>query len=157
MRNNPGGILEESVRIASDFIESGPIVSVKGRAEGSQTYVAKGNAYDFKLVILVNKGSASASEIVAGAIQDTKRGVVVGERTFGKGSVQTVVDLSDGSGLTMTVAKYFTPKGRSIHKKGIEPDVTVSIDKNSDSDDQLEKAKKIIKALIEGKDWKEAA
>jgi carboxyl-terminal processing protease len=157
LRNNPGGVLEESVNAASNFIESGPIVSVKGRTEGSQTYVARGDAYDFKLVILVNKGSASASEIVAGAIQDTKRGVLVGEKTFGKGSVQSVIDLSDGSGLTMTIAEYFTPKGRSIHKKGVEPDIVVPLEKNSQKDNQLEKAKEVLKLLIQGKDWKEAA
>jgi carboxyl-terminal processing protease len=157
LRNNPGGVLEESVNIASNFIESGPIVSVKGRTEGSQTYVARGNAYDFKLVILVNKGSASASEIVAGAVQDTKRGVLIGENTFGKGSVQSVIDLSDGSGLTMTVAEYFTPKGRSIHKKGVKPDIVVSLEKNAQKDNQLEKAKEVLKLLIQGKDWKEAA
>jgi len=157
LRNNPGGVLDESVKIASNFIETGPIVSVKGRTEGSQTYVARGNAYDFKLVILVNKGSASASEIVAGAVQDTKRGVLVGEKTFGKGSVQSVIDLSDGSGLTMTVAEYFTPKGRSIHKKGVKPDVTVPLEKNGEKDNQLEKAKEILRLLIRGKDWKEAA
>lgn len=157
LRNNPGGVLEESVKIASNFIESGAIVSVKGRTEGSQTYVARGDAYDFKLVVLVNKGSASASEIVAGAVQDAKRGVLVGEKTFGKGSVQSVIDLSDGSGVTMTVAKYFTPKGRSIHKKGIKPDVVVPLNKKGQADDQLEKAKEIIRALIQGKDWRKAA
>ena len=112
------------------------------------------------LVILVNKGSASASEIVAGAIQDTDRGVLVGETTFGKGSVQDVRRLSDGSGILITIAQYFTPKGRSLHKKGVKPDEVVKTDKEvplKDEDPQLDRAKEIIRDIMLGKDWKKAA
>jgi carboxyl-terminal processing protease len=158
LRNNPGGLLDESVDVASNFVPSGTIVSIKGRDGGSEVFDSKGNAFEFPLVVLVNKGSASASEIVAGAIQDTKRGVLVGEKTFGKGSVQSVITLSDGSGVTITNAKYFTPSGRSIHKIGITPDVVVHLDeKNKKEDVQLNRAIEILKDLISGKNWRKAA
>lgn len=148
LRNNPGGLLEEAVDVASVFIPSGPIVSVKSRTEASQTYFARGGAFDFPLVILVNKGSASASEIVAGAVQDTKRGILVGEKTFGKGSVQGILTLSDESGLSLTTGRYLTPKGRYINKKGITPEVIVSVKKGEKGDPQLKKAEGILKEKI---------
>jgi carboxyl-terminal processing protease len=161
MRNNPGGVLDESVNVASAFIDSGVIVKIKERKGDEEVLEAKdGGDGKIPLVVLVNKGSASASEIVAGAIQDTGRGVLVGETTFGKGSVQEIRRLSDGSGLLITVAKYLTPKGRSIHKKGIKPDVPVKSDPKvplREKDPQLDKAKEIIKDIILGKDWKKAA
>lgn len=161
VRNNPGGLLNESVDVASTFIDSGVIVKIKERKGTEKVYRANGGA-DGKipLVVLVNKGSASASEIVAGAIQDKGRGVLLGETTFGKGSVQDVRPLSDGSGLLITVAKYFTPKGRSIHKKGVKPDIVIKVDPKvplREKDPQLDKAKEIIKDMILGKDWKKAA
>ncbi len=161
LRNNPGGLLDESIDVASAFIDSGVIVRIKERKGAEQVYKARGGA-DGKipLVVLVNKGSASASEIVAGAIKDTGRGVLVGETTFGKGSVQDIRRLSDGTGLLITVAKYFTPKGRSIHKKGVKPDEVVKADPDiplREKDPQLDRAKEIIKSIIQGKDWKKAA
>jgi len=129
LRNNPGGLLDAAVLTADKFLEEGNIVvSTKGRVE-KQNFVFKAKSnnkhLDYPLVILVNGGSASASEIVAGAIQDHNRGIIMGTKSFGKGSVQTVVPLSDGSAVRLTTSKYFTPLGRSIHGEGITPDITV--------------------------------
>ncbi|MFQ5480166.1 MAG: S41 family peptidase [Thermodesulfobacteriota bacterium] len=128
LRNNPGGLLQEAVGVSNFFLKSGLIVYTKGRG-GEQSMVfkaeAKGTQPDYPIIILVNGGSASASEIVAGALQDHKRAVILGESTFGKGSVQTIVPLADGSALRLTTAKYYTPSGRSIQAKGIEPDIEV--------------------------------
>jgi carboxyl-terminal processing protease len=133
LRNNPGGLLTASVEVAEKFLEAGRlVVYTEGRVR-NQNMRFQANAkkvyLDFPMVVLVNHGSASASEIVAGALQDWGRAVVLGTQTFGKGSVQTIIPLSDGSGLRLTTAKYFTPKGRSIHGKGISPDITVEIPK----------------------------
>lgn len=127
LRNNPGGLLDVCVKVADLFLNSGNIVLTKGR-DDSQSMVEKatvGGYTGFPMVVLVNSGTASASEIVAGALQDNKRAIVVGVRTFGKGSVQTILPLSDGSGLKLTTAKYFTPSGRDIQAKGIEPNIVV--------------------------------
>lgn len=130
LRNNPGGLLGAAVIIANYFIPEGMIVEEKGRnPEFNRKHYAKKSLCIFPetpLVVLVNKGSASASEIVAGAIKDHKRGVLVGETTFGKGSVQTKYDLPDGSSLKLTIAKYYTPSGKCIHGVGIKPDVFVA-------------------------------
>lgn len=126
LRNNPGGALDQAIKVASMFIKDGKIVSVKGKDGKEKVSQREGKYYgDFPMTILVNGGSASASEIVAGAIKDTKRGMLVGEKTFGKGSVQTLLPLPDGDGIKITIAKYYTPNGISIHGKGIEPDVPV--------------------------------
>jgi len=128
LRNNPGGLLDQAVKVADEFLEEGGIVSTRGRSrQHSEGYEARpGGRSRVPLVVLVNEGSASASEIVAGALQDHRRALVVGSRTFGKGSVQTVVDLPDGAGLKLTVARYYTPLDRSIHGTGIQPDVEVA-------------------------------
>ncbi len=130
LRNNPGGLLNQAVNVADIFLDSGLIVYTKGRTE-EQNMVFKahdsGEDNNFPVVILVNEGSASASEIVAGALQDHKRGIILGTQTFGKGSVQTIVPLQEGAGLRLTTAHYFTPKGRSIQVKGITPDVDVPL------------------------------
>ena len=128
LRNNPGGLLTQAVRIADLFLDSGMIVYTEGRIESQkQKYFAQkdGSWMDFPIVVLVNGGSASASEIVAGAFQDHKRAVVLGTKTFGKGSVQTILPLDDSSALRLTTARYFTPKGRSIQATGIVPDIIV--------------------------------
>lgn len=128
LRNNPGGLLDQAVKISDRFIESGLIVSMEGRREDQKMKFyahPQGTIARYPLVVLVNGGSASASEIVAGAIQDHGRGILVGTQTFGKGSVQTIFPMKDGSGLRLTTAKYFTPNGRSIQAKGILPDVIV--------------------------------
>ena len=129
LRNNPGGLLNQAVSLADLFLDEGLIVYTRGRNKDQNlTYEAhkRNSLVDFPLVVLVNEGSASASEIVAGAIQDHQRGVIVGSKTFGKGSVQTIIPLPDGAGLRMTTARYYTPKGRSIQATGITPDVEVA-------------------------------
>ncbi len=128
LRNNPGGLLEQAVKVADRFLAKGVIVSTEARGKKPEVEEAheKDTEPGYPLVVLVNRGSASASEIVAGALQDNRRAVVVGTRTFGKGSVQTVIELEDGSALKLTVARYFTPLHRSIQERGITPDVPVS-------------------------------
>jgi len=128
LRNNPGGLLESAAQIADRFIESGLIVSVEGRKEDqNRKYYAHPDSHItyYPLVVLVNGGTASGAEIVAGAIQDHGRGLIAGTQTFGKGSVQTIIPLKGGSGLKLTTARYFTPSGRSIQAKGIVPDIIV--------------------------------
>ncbi len=128
LRSNPGGLLEEAVNVAGLFLDKLPIVSTIGRKKDKKEveYSRGENPHkDFKLVVLVNESSASASEIVAGALQDHKRGIVVGKTTFGKGSVQTVIDMENKAGLKLTIARYYTPSGRTIQSKGIVPDIEV--------------------------------
>lgn len=130
LRNNPGGLLSQAVSISDIFLDKGTIVYTKGRREDqNNVYLAHddGEKRKYPLVVLVNEGSASASEIVAGAIQAHKRGIIVGTRTFGKGSVQTIIPLPDGAGLRITTAKYYTPDNRSIQALGITPDVTIPL------------------------------
>ncbi len=126
LRNNPGGLLDQAVKVADHFVDSGVIVSIKGRVPTSKhTYTArsKGTEEEYPIVVLVSNGSASGSEIVAGALQDHRRAVVLGTKTFGKASVQTLYPLRDGSGLRLTTGRYFTPNGRDIQAEGIAPDV----------------------------------
>lgn len=126
LRNNPGGLLTQAIEVSDLFLESGLIVSTKGRNSSHDiNATAHKNKVpaDFPIIVLVNAGSASASEIVAGALQDNKRALILGTRTFGKGSVQTIVPLSDGSGLRLTTSLYYTPNGKSIHRRGISPDI----------------------------------
>jgi len=125
LRNNPGGLLSQAVEAADEFLDSGLIVSIKSRDNKEEKTIAHKNntPRKYPLIVLVNEGSASASEIVAGALQDNKRALILGSTTFGKGSVQTLFPLSDGSGLRLTTAIYFTPSGRSIQASGIEPDI----------------------------------
>lgn len=128
LRNNPGGLLHQAVSVADVFLDKGKIVYTKGRKNDQNTVFsahASGEKRQYPLVILVNEGSASAAEIVAGAIQAHKRGIIVGTQTFGKGSVQTIIPLPDGAGLRMTTATYYTPDDRSIQAQGISPDVEV--------------------------------
>jgi carboxyl-terminal processing protease len=128
LRSNPGGLLMASVEIARQWLNEGTIVSTKTRDGITDVKRATGRALTAKpLVILVNEGSASASEILSGALQDNNRAVLVGQKTFGKGLVQSVRGLSDGSGMTVTIAKYLTPRGRDIHKYGIDPDVSAKM------------------------------
>src|SRR6184192_3835994 len=128
LRNDPGGLLTQAVRVADLFLESGLIVYTDGRLENQkQKYFARkpGTWSDFPMVVLVNGGTASASEIVAGALQDHKRALVLGTQTFGKGSVQTILPLDDNSALRLTTARYYTPSGRSIQALGIVPDIVM--------------------------------
>jgi len=145
LRNNPGGELMAARDVADNFVPEGPVVTVDYRTGRDYTYEADDEYLDLPLVVLVNENSASASEIVAGAIKDTGVGKLVGTTTFGKGIVQTVFPLDNGAALKLTTARYLTPGGRNIHKKGIEPDVTVAQGPLNGEDLQLEKAIDILK------------
>ena len=128
VRNNPGGLLDQAVAVTELFLDQGEVVSTRARDENdTMRYLAKGKdiTEGMPIVVLINSGSASASEIVAGALQDHKRAVVLGEKSFGKGSVQTVVPLGKNNAMRLTTARYYTPSGRSIQATGIEPDVVV--------------------------------
>lgn len=128
LRKNPGGLLDQAIKVTDMFLKEGVIVSTIARDPKNKdiTYASKKALYaDVPIVILINEYSASASEIVAGALQDNKRAIVVGERSFGKGSVQSVIKLGDGSGLKLTVARYYTPSGVSIQAEGIKPDIEI--------------------------------
>ena len=128
MRNNPGGLLNQSVEVSDAFLKSGIIVSTRGRSKNMESKAAAkddGDEPTCPMVVLVNEGTASAAEIVSGALQDNGRAVILGAQTFGKGSVQTVIPLEDGAALKLTTAKYYTPKGRSIQAEGITPDIMV--------------------------------
>jgi carboxyl-terminal processing protease len=139
LRNNPGGLLSQAVEVADLFLDSGIIVSTRGRNSSQNMEVlAKKNGAEreYPMIVLVNGGSASAAEIVAGALQDNKKALVLGSKTFGKGSVQTILPLSDGSGLRLTTAKYYTPSGRSIQLSGIEPDINLKFIPPDESDEK---------------------
>ncbi|MDB9696784.1 S41 family peptidase [Amylibacter sp.] len=138
LRNNPGGLLNQAIRVSDAFLESGEIVSTRGRAAGdAERYNATpGDLTNGKpVVVLINGGSASASEIVAGALQDHRRAIIVGTKSFGKGSVQTIIPLSsDGAAMRLTTARYYTPSGRSIQSLGVSPDILVKQRVRSDED-----------------------
>lgn len=145
LRNNPGGLLTEAIDVVDEFIDSGLIVSVRGRTQDQtrEYYATKNGSFQtFPVVVIVNDGSASASEVVAEALQDSKRAVILGTKTFGKGSVQTIIKLEDGSGLKLTTAKFYAPSGRSINEVGVTPDIKV--ENSEDRDKQLESAINIL-------------
>lgn len=152
LRGNPGGMLDASVKIANKFVPQGPVVSVIYRDGQRETSNSNLEAVKYPCVVLVDEGSASASEIVAGAIQDTGAGTLVGTKTYGKGSVQTILRLDGGAAMKLTIAKYYTPSGRSIHGTGIEPDVYVELPPKIEGkviqDTQMEKALEIIKSKM---------
>jgi carboxyl-terminal processing protease len=135
LRNNPGGLLDQAVRIADEFIDQGLIVRTEGkggRIIDEEKAHSRGTRLGFPMIVLVNGGSASASEIVAGALQDHERAAIMGTQSFGKGSEQTVIELDDGSALQLTIARYYTPSGRSIQEHGITPDIVVEQVKMAD-------------------------
>jgi carboxyl-terminal processing protease len=148
LRNNPGGYLEGAVNLASEFLPSGRLVVKQENADGSfEEYKVKrlGRLLEIPLVVLVNKGSASASEILAGALRDWGRAKIVGEKTFGKGTVQEALDLREGAGLHVTVAKWLLPKGDWIHEEGLKPDVEINTEeKEASADAQLQKAIEVL-------------
>jgi len=153
LRNNPGGLLDQAVDVSDVFLEHGVIVTIKGRGDHEKMVF---NAHKAKtipswpLVVIVNQGSASASEIVAGALQDYGRAVILGSKTFGKGSVQTIIPLEDGSGIRLTTARYYTPNGRSIQDHGIEPDIPISIEDVSMGESKKEqKVEKVEDPLLD--------
>ncbi|MBW2465798.1 MAG: S41 family peptidase [Deltaproteobacteria bacterium] len=152
LRNNPGGLLDVSVKVADIFLDEGIIVSTKGRIkEQNMEFSAHGGGpdYEFPIVVLINGGSASASEIVAGALQDHKRALILGTQSFGKGSVQTIIPMGDGAGLRLTTARYYTPNGTSIQATGITPDVLVP-----EADSKEDDAEKGPKSFLREKDLK---
>lgn len=153
LRDNPGGLLDQAVAMVDMFVESGIIVSTVGRDPNriEREFARKRNTYSsFPIVVLVNGGSASASEIVAGALQDHERALIVGTTTFGKGSVQSLVSLPDGTGMKLTIARYYTPNDRSIQAKGIEPDVIVY--RESKNTNKKSNTEKDLKGHITSKD-----
>ena len=149
LRNNPGGYLETAIDVASEWIDKGVVVTEQFNPEKKNEYLNRGRARlkDLKTVVLVNQGSASASEIVAGALKDYNKATIVGKKTFGKGSVQTLEQIKDGSSVKITVAKWLTPKGYNINEQGIAPDVEVDLtaeDYNKNKDPQMDKAVEIL-------------
>ena len=148
LRDNPGGLLNESVEVASQLVPKGPVVSVVTRDGQRETHSSNLAVPKYPVAVLVNGGSASASEIVAGAVQDTGVGTLIGTKTYGKGSVQTVIRLDEASAVKLTIAKYLTPKDRSINGVGIEPDITIELPETKDIDVQLEKALEVLKSKL---------
>ena len=152
LRNNPGGLLTTSTQVVNTFLDGGLIMYTLDKQNNKETINATKGADDIKIVVLVNKGSASASEIVAGALKDRKRATIIGTQTFGKGIVQTVFNMPDGEGLKLTTSAYYTPSGVNIHGKGIAPDIKVELNKevktisidNLDKDNQIQKAIEIL-------------
>ena len=152
LRNNPGGLLTQAINVTDFFLDDGEIVSTKGRRliENRRFFAKKGDKVKGKpLIVLINGGSASASEIVAGALKDHKRAIILGENTYGKGSVQSIIPLSDGGGIRLTVSKYYLPSGDSISEVGVAPDIWIEEEGkdfkvNSDSDNQLAYAIKLL-------------
>ncbi|MDD4370313.1 MAG: S41 family peptidase [Anaerostipes sp.] len=146
VRDNPGGLLESVTKVANEIQSGGVIVSTKDKKGKEKVYNASKDAYvDIPICLLVNENSASASEILAGTLKDHKLATLVGEKTFGKGIVQGFYSAGNGSYLKLTSAKYYTPNGNNIHKKGINPNVVVKDNKKTSKDEQLEKAKEILK------------
>ena len=152
LRNNPGGLLSQAIKISDFFLDNGEIVSTKGRKtrENRKFFARKGDKINGKpLIVLINNGSASASEIVAGALQDHKRAVLLGETTFGKGSVQSIIPLKNKGAIRLTVSKYYLPSGKSISEVGIIPDIKVEEEGeefliNSETDNQLNYALNLL-------------
>ena len=152
LRNNPGGLLTQAINVTDFFLEDGEIVSTKGRRaiENRRFFARKGDKLNGKpLIVLINNGSASASEIVAGALKDHKRAIILGEETYGKGSVQSIMPLSDGGGIRLTVSKYYLPSGNSISEVGVKPDIFIEEEGekfllNSPSDNQLNYAVSLL-------------
>lgn len=148
LRDNPGGLLNESVKVAGQLVPKGPVVSVVTRDGQRETHSSNLKAPKYPVAVLVNGGSASASEIVAGAVQDTGVGTLIGTKTYGKGSVQTVIRLDEASAIKLTIAKYLTPKDRSINGVGIEPDIPIELPEARDKDAQLEKALEVLNSKL---------
>lgn len=143
LRDNPGGLLNQVIEISKHFITSGPIVHIQEKNTALLTHMSTTPKLKYKLVLLVNENSASASEILAGAVKDTKAGIIIGKKTFGKGIVQSMIPITNGSIVKLTTAEYLTPNKISIHGKGVEPDIVV--ENNLDVDKQLRRAIEILK------------
>ena len=156
LRNNPGGLLTQAINITDFFLDDGEIVSTKGRkiSETRKFFARPGDQINGKpIIILINNGSASASEILAGALKDHKRAIILGENSYGKGSVQSIIPLRNGGGMRLTISKYYLPSGESISEVGVSPDILVEevgsdFKINSNNDNQLEYAIKLFKSWI---------
>lgn len=148
LRNNPGGLLTTCVEIAKKLVPKGEIVSIVDKQGNKETYSSSLEAPEYPLAVLINKNSASASEILSGAIQDTKAGTTIGNTSYGKGSVQTILPMFEDDAVKLTIAKYYTPSGRSIDGTGITPDIEINLDENATLDTQLDKALEILKAQL---------
>lgn len=148
LRNNPGGLLTTCVEIAKKLVPKGEIVSIVDKQGNKETYSSSLEAPEYPLAVLINKNSASASEILSGAIQDTKAGTIIGNTSYGKGSVQTILPIFEDDAVKLTIAKYYTPSGRSIDGTGITPDIEINLDENATSDTQLDKALEVLKAQL---------
>ena len=154
LRNNPGGLLTQAINVTDFFLDEGEIVSTKGRkiTETRRFFSKKGDNIDGKpLIVLINNGSASAAEIVSGALKDHKRAIILGENSYGKGSVQSIVPLKNGGGLRLTISKYYLPSGKSISEVGVSPDIFVEevgndFKINTDTDNQLKYAVDLLKS-----------
>ena len=162
LRNNPGGVLGSAVGITDLFLKKGKIVYTKGRTLGSKleyNATAQDIADGLPLIVMINEGSASASEIVAGALQDHKRAKIIGTKSYGKASVQTIQELSDGSALKLTTARYYTPFGRDIHTQGIEPDIEIKRDpdKNVELPEPYDKDNQLFETIKIANDMKAAS
>ena len=152
MRNNPGGLLAQAIKISNFFLDNGEIVSTrsKRKRENKKWFAKKGDILKNEtMVLLINYGSASAAEIVAGALKDHKRAILIGENTYGKGSVQSIIPLQNDGAIRLTVSKYYLPSGKSISEVGVTPDFKVlessdDFKLNSDTDNQLEFALKLL-------------
>ena len=148
LRNNPGGLLTQAIRITDFFLEDGEIVSTKGRkiSETRKFFAKSGDGVNGKpVIVMINNGSASASEIFAGALKDHKRAIILGENSYGKGSVQSIIPLKNGGGIRLTISKYYLPSGKSISEVGVSPDIIIKEETkesaaNSNEDNQLEYA-----------------
>ena len=153
LRNNPGGLLSQAIKISDFFLEDGEIVSTKGRqkSENRKWFASSGDLINGKtLIVLINNGSASASEIVAGALKDHKRAVLIGESTYGKGSVQSIIPLKNEGAIRLTISKYYLPSGKSISEVGVAPDISIEEEEENDfridteNDNQLNFARKLL-------------
>ena len=152
LRNNPGGLLSQAIKISDFFLENGEIVSTKSRkiSENRKWFATKGDITEGKtLIVLINYGSASASEIVAGALKDHKRAIILGENSYGKGSVQSIIPLKNRGAIRLTIAKYYLPSGKSISEVGVTPDIEIvegseDFKFNSETDNQLNFAIKLL-------------
>ena len=154
LRNNPGGLLTQAINITDFFLNEGEILSTKGRKkrESRKFFARKGDAVNGKpIIVIINNGSASASEILAGALKDHKRAIILGESTYGKGSVQSIIPLSNGGGIRLTISKYYLPSGESISEVGVKPDIFVEEQGdefriNTKTDNQLDYAIKLLRS-----------
>ena len=152
LRHNPGGLLNECVKVSNYIVPKGPVVSITDKQGNTKVYESKLEKVKYPLAVLIDNGSASASEIVSGAVQDTKAGKLFGVKTYGKGCAQSIFHITPETGLKLTTAMYYTPSGRSIHKVGVSPDVEIELPEKPTSDVQLKKAEEYLREELAKKE-----